>query len=135
MRRVDHVPHSNADAFACIVRGYQSELSLILSISYGKHHAEEIPHSVRAIIRLLKLRASGQLMEGQWRSLRSLQSHRDEYRAARGSTWQGVDASCQIIRLETGTDVDEDVLQELICSVWKSNDESDLISTAPHPFT
>lgn len=83
-------------------------------------------------MRLLHLRASGQLTEGQWRSLRSLKSHRDEFKAAQGSIWQGIEADCQLIRDGTGTDMDEDVLQNLICMVWTSPMMS-LISFPP-PF-
>lgn len=72
------------------------------------------------MIRLLHLRASGQLTEGQWCSLLNLESHRDDYRAAQGPNWEGVEAGCRLIRDGTGTDVDEDVLQNLICSVWTS---------------
>ncbi len=102
-------------------RGYPSELLLILSTSYGTHRVEDISNAVRASMRLLHLRASGQLTEGQWCSLRSLKSHRDEYRTAPGSTWQGIEADCRLIRDGTGTDVDEDVLQNLICIVWPTS--------------
>lgn len=116
-------------------RGYPSELLLILSTSYGTHRVEDISNAVRAIMRLLHLRASGQLTEGQWCSLRSLKSHRDEYRTAPGSTWQGIEADCRLIRDGTGTEVDEErsAKPDLYCMA-NFNDESDLISRAPHSF-
>lgn len=56
-----------------------------------------------------------------------METHRDEYRAAGGSLWQGVESDCQFIKDRTDTDLDEEVLQNLICSV-RTESEMSLIS-------
>jgi hypothetical protein len=75
---------------------------------------------MRAIIRLLHLRLSGQLTENQWCALLSLESHRGKYKAGGGSLWAGVETNCRDIKKWTGTDVEEDVLENMTCSVRTS---------------
>jgi hypothetical protein len=72
---------------------------------------------MRAIIRLLHLRFSGQLTENQWCALLSLESHRDKYKIAEGSLWLDVETNCQDIKKWTGTDIEQEVLENMTCIV------------------
>jgi hypothetical protein len=65
-----------------------------------------------------QLRAdSGQLTENQWCASLSLESHWDKYKTAGGSLWLGVETICRDIKKWTGTDVEQDVLEKMTCSV------------------
>jgi len=72
---------------------------------------------VRATMRLLHLRLSGQLTENQWSALLNLKSHKDKLKISDTSFWPDVDRNCRSIKIWTGTDVEQDVLEDLICIV------------------
>jgi hypothetical protein len=68
-------------------------------------------------MRLLHLRLSGQLTENQLSALLNLKSHKDELKITDTSFWADVDRNCQYIKIWTNTNVEQDVLEDLICIV------------------
>ena len=57
------------------------------------------------------------MTESQWGALLNLESNRDKYKAAGGPVWLDIEGKCRLIKEWTSTDVDDDILEKMICIV------------------
>jgi len=85
-------------------------------------------------MRLLHMRLSGQLTENQWSALLNLKSHKDKLKITDTSFWPDVDRACQDIKIWANTNVEQDVLEDLICIVRIVLFTSLQISRSMYPF-
>jgi hypothetical protein len=63
------------------------------------------------------MRLSGQLTENQWSALLNLKSHKDQLKITDTSFWPDVDRTCRNIKIWANTNVEQDVLEDLMCIV------------------
>ena len=85
-------------------------------------------------MRLLHMHLSGQLTENQWSTLLNLKSHKDKLKATDTSFWPDVDRNCQNIKIWANTNVEQDVLEDLICIVRIVLNTRLQLSRSIHPF-